>query len=117
MAEDDVGVEAPGCAHTESADVVVPKRPPPGVLGVVGVEKDGSVLGTAGDGDEKLKVELAGVVATLVTPKEGAALPNEKLVDDGAGEALLNDALVESGVDVLSKEKTVFCPQDTMIDR
>jgi hypothetical protein len=106
--------------HAEGAEEAVPKRPAVGVLGVIGVPNDGNVLFTAGDGEENENAEVpaGAVVLELGPPKdEGAGVltfPNENALLEGAGEAAFSEAPVDAGVDPLSKEKTVFCPQDTI---
>jgi len=110
VVEDD---DEPDCVQEEGADEdVAPKRTVFGVLGVVGVDKDGKVLVTDGEGEEKLNAEVAtGVFVKLDPPNDEAVLagvpifPNVKaLVVEGAGDATFSEAFVEPGVDPLSKE-------------
>jgi hypothetical protein len=125
-----VAVEALGaepCAsHADvvvDGAVVVPKR---GAVGVFGVAIDENAFVVDGDGDPNEKEEGAEVLAVgREAPKVG--WETEKA--DGAGDETLlpnvkppGDAPIETpveaaGVDVLSNEKTVFWPHDTMINK
>ena len=79
------------------------------MLGVVGVVNEENVEVPAGEGDEKEKEEGADAVVgneLVVPPNVGpgeVTPPNEKPLEEVA-----DDALVEAGVDALSKENTVF---------